>query len=383
MSKLNKIGEFTLLSVACLTIMVGCVIVPDLNRISVNLGVPHAAGWLVTTPSLGVVVFSPVAGRLIERVGARTALTGGLFFYGLLGAGGVFFHGPIMVLADRLLLGGATSVVMSAGTTLISDFYSGRARLKMIALQGMSIELGGVVFLFIGGLMALAGWYWPFSLYLVAWVLMIMLLLSVPRHNLKHRETIIPGEDHTQKGIPQPLRLVYFVAVFSMVFFFTGIITLPRYLHSIDFSASETGYFLSFVSFVAMVTAVLLPSIMDKLKEVSILYIAFGCYSIAHFIFAISTTVPPIMAGGVLMGFGFGLSVPLVNHLTVERSHEKYRGRNLAMLSMAIFSGQFLSSFTDLISGNPSIIFLISAATCIAVMAVIYRAIHPHSRNIT
>ena len=32
----------------------------------------------------------------------------------------------------------------------------------MIPSQGMLIELGGVIFLFIGGLLATLGWQWPF-----------------------------------------------------------------------------------------------------------------------------------------------------------------------------------------------------------------------------
>lgn len=37
----------------------------------------------------------------------------------------------------------------------------------MIPSQGMLIELGGVIFLFIGGLLATLGWQWPFLLHLL------------------------------------------------------------------------------------------------------------------------------------------------------------------------------------------------------------------------
>lgn len=63
------------------------------------------------------------------------------------------------------------------------------------------------------------------------------------------------------------------------------------------------------------------------------------------------------MLGGVLLGCGFGLSIPLVNHMTVDLSEEGGRGRNLARLAMAIFSGQFLSSFMVFIPDNLSWIF--------------------------
>ncbi|MGK9174585.1 hypothetical protein KXR87_15350 [Yokenella regensburgei] len=51
----------------------------------------------------------------------------------------------------------------------------------MIASQGMSNELGGVIFLFIGGLLATLGWQWSFLLYLFTWVLLAMQLAFVPQ----------------------------------------------------------------------------------------------------------------------------------------------------------------------------------------------------------
>ncbi len=71
------------------------------------------------------------------------------------------------------------------------------------------------------------------------------------------------------------------------------------------------------------------------------------------------------------MSCGFGLSVPLVNHMTVEQSHARVRGRNLAWLSMAIFSGQFLSSFMEIILGDSSVVFRGTATIAVAVIVAL------------
>jgi len=377
--KLNKLAAFTLLAVACLTIMVGCVIVPGLTEIAEQMGIPSAASWLVTIPSLGVVIFGPLAGRLIDRTGAYRALTWGLFMYGLLGSGGVLLHGLVPVMVDRLLLGGATAVVMSAGTGLISAFYSGHARLKMIASQGMSIELGGVVFLFIGGLLATLGWRWPFVLYLAAWLLLAMQIMFVPRPNL-----IDQTESHQQDGAVAKrgaLKPVYFAAVFSMISFFTGVIIIPQHFHAMGVGAAKTGYFLSFISLIAVFAAAIMPKVVSRIREYGTLYMAFGCYIAAHLLFSMASGLLLFIVGGVLMGCGFGLSVPLVNHMTVEQSHARVRGRNLAYLSMAIFSGQFLSSFMGFIPGNTSVIFLGAAAIGMAgiLILMLFHRIHRHA----
>jgi MFS family permease len=366
MKPLSQAGAFTLLSVACLTIMVGCVIVPGLPIIAENLGVSGAASWLVTLPSLGVVLFGHAAGKLIDRHGAYRSLCLGLALYGAIGVVGSLLHGPLLVFADRLLLGGATALVMAAGTGLISEFYEGRARLEMIARQGMAIELGGVIFLFIGGLLAVRGWQLPFALYLMGWLFLAMVLVFIP-NPIGHREAI---EDTDPTATPRKLLDVYAAASLSMIAFFTGVIVLPSRLHGMGLDEAQIGYFLSYVSLVAVGAAFLMPPLVRSTSESATLIFGFLAYSAAHCVFAFTTTFEALLAGGALMGAGFGFTVPLVNHTTVERSHPRQRGRNLAQLSIAIFLGQFLSSFMEFIPGDSAAIFAAAAVVALLVAAL-------------
>ena len=363
-NQLSPLGGFSLLTVAALTIMVGCVIVPGLPNVAAQLQITVSSGWLVTLPSLGVILFSPLAARLMDKVGLRSALMLGLFLYGLFGVIGVFLSGNLLVFIDRILLGGATAIIMAAGTGLISEFYQGEARMSMLAKQGMSIELGGVIFLFIGGLLASMNWSYPFALYLMAWVLLLFVKISIPNTKSKiiHESRITD-----YKKLPAGVVIAYIAATISMILFFTGIIVLPGKLSGLSFNEAETGYYLSFISLIAVIGAAALPMIARKLSEHIVLGLSMFSYAVAHFCFSFAASTTLIVFGGVMLGIGFGLSIPLVNHLTVEYSSERCRSRNLAYLSMAIFSGQFLSSFMEFIPGEISIIFI--TATLIAVVA--------------
>lgn len=372
MKRLSATGAFTLLATACLTIMVGCVIVPGLPSVATHLGVQGAASWLITLPSLGVVIFGPIAAKAIEKRGLYWALLLGLLTYGALGAVGAFLTHPALLFADRFLLGGATAVVMSAGTGLLSSFYEGEQRLKMIARQGMSIELGGVIFLFFGGLLATVGWRWPFSLYLFAWLFLLMQLLFVPR---PARTMPVISEAQTETKDPSlPLLMpVFTAAVFSMISFFTAVIVLPLQLKSLGYSEAETGYFLSFISLMAVIAAWLMPRLVGWKGDYGTLYLAFVAYAAAHLLLAVSGGLHLLILAGILMGTGFGLSVPLVNHLVVEKSPPLLRGKHLAYLSMAIFSGQFLSSFMAFIPGNRPRIFIGAALIALGMVVVLWR----------
>jgi MFS family permease len=83
-----------------------------------------------------------------------------------------------------------------------------------------------------------------------------------------------------------------------------------------------------------------------------------GAFALSHASYAFAEALPMMLVGAFLQGLGFGLSVPLVNHLVVEQSTEDGRGRNLAYLSMAIFSGQFLSSLMEFVPGKTNMTFV-------------------------
>ncbi len=368
--KISAAGGGTLLAVAALTIMVGCIVVPGLPDIAANLGIPHAAGWLVTLPSLGVVLGGPLAGRIIDRWGARPALQFGLLLYGLAGILGIFCRGLLPVIVDRLVLGGATALVMSSGTALLATFYQGNTRLKMIARQGMAIEFGGVIFLFISGLLAVQNWRLPFTLYLLSWLLLLMVKLWIP----------VPAERSSDEPHPAPLTDsepaapiagVFFAALMSMICFFTAVIVLPKQFYQYGIGAAGTGYFLSMVSLVAVAAAALMPVVVRKISEIATLWLAFIFYALAFAVFSCSAGLTGFIPAGVLLGTGFGLSVPLVNHMTISRSHQTNRGRRLAGLSMALFSGQFLASFMAILPADSSGIFAVTSGLSVLVIALL------------
>lgn len=350
---LSSRGRFTLLAVACLTIMVGTAVAPGLTVISSALGVSGHASWLVTLPALGVMIFAPLAGRLIDHVGPYTALLWGLASYGVLGAGGILLEGPVPVFADRVLLGAATAVVMTSGTSLISHWYHGQERLRMLAQQGMAIELGGVVFLLVSGGLAAIEWYWPFALYLLAWLMALMVRVWVPERSPAGEQ----ASEAAGRASGAGMGLVYVAAVAAMMLFFTSIVLLPVELKAMGMGETGIGVFLAAISLVAVVAAMLMPRVAGRIGEGLILVLAFAGYTVSLALFGWTQSLWLMSLGVLFAGSAFGFSIPLVNHMTVERTPAAQRGRRLAYLSMAIFSGQFLTSLLEFVPGQASSIF--------------------------
>ncbi|RBW43209.1 MFS transporter [Psychromonas sp. B3M02] len=364
MKHLSTLGSLTLLCISSLTIMVGSIVAPALPSIAQHLGMEDFASLLITLPSLGVVIFAPFAGRLIDKYGAYHCTAIALLLYGALGLSGQWLYGPEMVFINRILLGAATALTMAGSTTLISQFYFGHKRLAMMAKQGMAIELGGVIFLFVGGLLALNSWNQPFLLYAMAWVFLGMMLLIVP--NKYPAEPVTTN--HESVNTPQvSLKPIFVTSCIAMTFFFAGFVVLPITMEHSGYTEDKIGLFLAFVSLMAVITAHFMPKIYVRCKEKGTLSLAFIFYALSHCAYYFGENPYILILGGVFSGIGFGLSIPLLNHITVERSAAKQRGKNLSYFAMAVFLGQFLTSFLEIIPGDIQSIFAV-----VSVLAVLY-----------
>ncbi len=93
LKQLTILGNYTLLCISSLTIMVGALVTPGVISISNALGTSDNAVLLITLPALGAVFFAPVAGKLIDTYGAYRSLIVGLLLYGFLGASVYWLHG--------------------------------------------------------------------------------------------------------------------------------------------------------------------------------------------------------------------------------------------------------------------------------------------------
>lgn len=373
MNQISKFGIFALLLSSSLTIMVGTVIAPSLKEISVHLGFEENPGLLITLPSLGVVIFAPFVGKLIDRKGAYLMLRWGLIPYALLGLLGGLLTNPYLVVIDRILLGVATASIQAAGTGLIALLFIGDDRLKMIAWQGMSIELGGVVFLSFGGLLGGFCWKYPFLIYLMGLVCALLISISVKRSADAVRKKVVAVESTERTKISRHLLIIILSAAFAMMLFFVAFVCLPLFLpSSFHYSEAETGYFMAFISIVAVIAASQMPRVTRYLSKDFTLSMGFFAFAIGLTIFFITTSNITLFIGAVAMGIGFGFTVPLLNHMTVEESSSSNLGQYLSYYSMAIFGGQFLSSFITELNYEMRTTFLIAAVLACAISVALY-----------
>ena len=371
MKKISNFGIFTLLLVSSLTIMVGTVIAPSLSGIIQHKELGFSPSWLITLPALGVVVFAPLIGWLLNKMSPLKLLALGLVPYAVLGLIGAFIDNQYLLILDRFLLGAATVAIQVSVTAYIAAQYEGEARMKMIAWQGMAIELGGVVFLAIGGILSELFWQYPFYIYLIALVCLLLVFKTLPKIEESVTEEETSAEVTTREKLKT--RIIIASSLLAMMLFFIGFVTLPLYLPTnFGFSESETGYLMAFISVIAIVTASQMPRMVKLLGDGKTVTLGFVFFMLGYIVLALATGVPFLILTAICIGIGFGFTIPLLNHMTIEVSNSQNQGKNLGLFSMAVFGGQFLSTFIEYISKNYMAIYGVAATLALVIAIVMY-----------
>lgn len=152
-------------------------IVPALPGMLKGLNIsPVHVGWIISVFTLPGVFMAPIVGILADRFGRRVVLVPSLFIFALFGAACFWAKDLNTLLWLRFFQGiGAGSLGVLFGV-LIGDLYEGDEQIRVMGFNSSVLAMGTAGFPFLGGLLAMLGWRWPFLLPLAAFPLGIAVL---------------------------------------------------------------------------------------------------------------------------------------------------------------------------------------------------------------
>lgn len=146
--------------------------------------VPHydylVMGGVVTMPSIWILLLSPAAGWVADRFGRRNVLLLSMVAYAFVGVAPVFLDNLYAIIVSRAAVGICEAVVLTVSTTMISDYFTGRARERWLASQTAVAAISSLGIIYLGGqLGADYGWRGPFYLYLYSLVLVVGVVVLI------------------------------------------------------------------------------------------------------------------------------------------------------------------------------------------------------------
>lgn len=178
-----------------------------------------AIQYLMTFPNLIVVVMSMITARLSIIISKKKLAVFGLFLGTMSGILSFLFHGSLVLLFVWAgLLGCGIGLVVPVATSLISDYFAGGEKDTLLGYQTSFANIGSMLMTFIGGMLAVFGWYYNYLVYLLAVPGLLLSILFIPEDNVQQ-----PEESREQKiKIPRTLWFYYVVAAVFMLLFYMG-----------------------------------------------------------------------------------------------------------------------------------------------------------------
>ena len=175
-------GLLLLEALVAIQVLVVATIMPDVRR---DLGMVQLYGLAFTVSSLATIGAIPIAGRAVDRVGARAVLVPSLatFAVGLLVSATA--QAMPVVLVGQFLQGAGGGGLYALSLGAIAKTYPDRLRPRVMALLASMWILPGLIGPPIGALVATTvGWRWafvaPIPALMVAWILISPALDLVP-----------------------------------------------------------------------------------------------------------------------------------------------------------------------------------------------------------
>ena len=334
----------TLLLVSSLTIMSMITIsasLPDMTKAFEQQ--PNGAALVKLTlsfPGLFIALSAIIAGIIIDKIGRLKLLGAALISYAVGGSSGYWLDNIYLILAGRALLGICVGITMTVVTTLVADYYQGKARQKFAGLQIAIMSIGGIIFITLGGILADIGWRVPFLLYFFS-----LLILPATYLFLKEpAETAGIKKIQSDKKSPAIIWLVFGNIMLMWIIFFIIPVQIPFYLKSIGIEKNTLiGIAIASSTLFSAVSSFSYSRIKDILGFRQIFGVGYLLMALAYATIAFGNSFEMVLLGMLLAGLGMGLMIPNANVWVMQLAPLEIRGREIGRLTTFWFMGQFLS----------------------------------------
>jgi len=314
-------------------------------------GIDHAdylVQLVITIPAIGILLFAPLAGWLTDAIGRRRILVGSMLAYAVFGCAPYFLENIYAILLTRCALGVCVSAVVTASTTMISDYFKGRARERWFAAQAAVSAISAVVLIWVGGrLGASLGWRGPFLAYAYSIVLAIAIWVLTWEPSEESPEELTANEDvsYTEFPLARMLGICIVTLGASITFYAVSTQNANALVTLGVHDPAEIGR-LSAVATFGTVLGTAAFGVLGRLPTAGLLTLDFALLGLGFVLMAASGSAQVYTMSAVVQQFGCGLVLPSLLVWATRGLAFRIRGRAIGMWQAAFQVGQLLSGIT-------------------------------------
>jgi MFS family permease len=261
---------------------------------------------------------------------------------GAAGSAGLYLDSAIGLLISRFMLGIATSGIVTAMITMISETFTAEARARILGYQSATGAMSGVAALFVAGwLGSVAGWRAPFGLYLLAVPVLALGIVYLPKSPRAVREAEAAPVDWSVLMKLWPIYLMIIPMFIAVYMPNIQVSFLLRDDAVID--PRVQSYVIMSGAFTVALGALGFGSIRKRLSASHILVLCFALQGTGLAIMgAVHNPLLTALGCGVL-GFGTGIANPLISDMIVAWSTLETRSMAIGASYTFRYGGDFLN----------------------------------------
>lgn len=345
-------------SISALNALPGLAVSPILGKLSVIF--PRSTEldiqMLSSLPSLLIIPFILLAGKLAERVNFIRLLQLGLILFAASGVLYLMSGRMWQLIAVSALLGVGSGLIIPLSTGLISKYFVGEYRVKQFGLSSAITNVTLVVATAVTGYLAEVNWHLPFVVYLLP---LVSLVLSVylQRSMASEGSTTLSDDrpaaaataDVDTGGSKTGIHVRHLwgiMAVYGIATYLVLVVSfnLPFLMQEYHFTSGNSGVMISLFFLAIMTPGFFLNRIVDTLKEKTKFY-SFLSIAIGLALIWISPKEWVIAPGCILVGLGYGVIQPVVYNQTTHTALPKKVTLALAFVMMMNYLAILLCPF--------------------------------------
>lgn len=331
---------FTILSISLLTVMAGAAMAPALWAVKAHFtGKPDLLiQFIVSLPALFIIVTNLCFPLLCRVAKTKSIAVAGLVLYIVSGTGAFFLEDISTILILRALLGVSVGMIMPLSTGLLSYYFPPEDQSRLMGLCAAMNQIGGVIATLIAGVLAKVGWNYAFLVYSMGLFVLVLVLLSLPNERLDAPKGS-GGFIHNLKR--------FYPSVLGMLLLMICFFIFPTNFSAVCVRMTNLDPIAVTVIMVALdVVAALVGLVfggMMRWFRLSVKYFAPMFFLLGYLCFALSQSLPSLLAGCLFIGIANGIGVPYLNTIASIKAGQDAATTVMPLLSAALYAGQFLS----------------------------------------
>ncbi|MFO7966713.1 MAG: MFS transporter [Archaeoglobaceae archaeon] len=352
-------------------------ITPAFPEIANGLNISgNEVGLLITFYTLPGVLFTPVMGVLADRLGRKEVLVPSLLLFGIAGAACGLTHDFGTILVLRFFQGIGAASLAFLNITVIGDLYSGKERSEAVGYNESIISFSEAIYPFIGGSVAMFGWYYPFYLPIVAVPIgfMVLFYLKAPRpeNDLRIKEYL----RNAALSFKSLQVIGLFAAIILTFAIYYGVFHsfFPFFMKKFDASSSTIGLFMTLTFISTAITSTQLGRLVKFFSVRHLLMAGSALYCLSMLVLPMVPNMGMLLFPVIIYGIAQGINLPNLLALLTGLAPMEHRAAFLSINWVVVRFGQTIG---PLLGGlafglwGINAVFYSGAILAIAMLAVV------------